>query len=111
VRWRLALVTSTIGLSPVTVIVSSSAPTRSSAFTVALKSLESSTPSRLNVLNPVSVKVTPYVPGRRSTIRYKPLPSVMAVRTFSMSASLAASTVTPGRTAPDVSRTTPVMDD
>ena len=30
----------------------------------------SSTPSRRNVLNPVSVNVTEYVPGRRSTIRY-----------------------------------------
>ena len=57
-RWRLALVTSTIGLSPVTVIVSSRAPTRRSAFTVALNSEASSRPSRLNVLNPVSVKVT-----------------------------------------------------
>jgi hypothetical protein len=100
-----------MGLSPVTVMVSSSAPTRRSAFTVALNSEASSRPSRLYVLNPVSVKVTEYTPGRRSTIRYEPLPSVTAVRTFSISASLAASTVTPGRTAPDVSRTTPVMDD
>src|SRR4030095_8270057 len=32
------------------------------------------------------------------------------VRTFSMRAGLVASTVTPGRIAPDVSRTTPAMD-
>src|SRR5262249_38807527 len=32
-----------------------------------------------------------------------------AVRTFSINAGLAASTVTPGSTAPDVSRTTPAM--
>src|SRR5437762_6351236 len=43
-------------------------------------------------------------------MRYWPLPSVTAERTFSMSAALAASTVTPGRIAPDVSFTTPVMD-
>src|SRR4030095_7319300 len=46
---------------------------------------------------------------RRSTIRYKPWPSVRTVRTFSMSAGLAASTVTPGSTAPELSRTTPVI--
>src|SRR5262249_37054532 len=53
--------------------------------------------------------VTEYMPGLRSTIRYWPVGSVAAVRTFSMSAGLATSTVTPGRTAPDVSRTTPVI--
>src|SRR5262245_39071530 len=37
-----------------------------------------------------------------------PAPSVTTVRTFSMRAGLAASTVTPGSTAPDVSRTVPV---
>src|ERR671937_875454 len=42
-------------------------------------------------------------------IRYCPSPSVTAVRTFSMSAGLAASTVTPGSTAPVVSLTTPAM--
>ena len=40
---------------------------------------------------------------------YRPSPSVTAVRVFSMSAGLAASTVTPGITPPDVSRTTPAM--
>src|SRR5688572_17754974 len=43
-------------------------------------------------------------------IRNSPLPSLTAVRTFSISAGLAASTVTPGRTAPDVSLIKPVMD-
>jgi hypothetical protein len=33
----------------------------------------------------------------------------VAVRTFSISAGLAASTVTPGKTPPDVSLTTPAM--
>src|SRR6185503_10617864 len=41
-------------------------------------------------------------------MRYRPAPSVVAVRTFSISAGLAASTVTPGRTAPELSVTTPL---
>ncbi len=67
-------------------------------------------PSRFTVLKPGSVKVTTYAPGRSSVMRYWPEPSVTAVRTFSMMAGLLASTVTPGRTAPDVSFTTPVID-
>src|SRR5437868_10551833 len=43
-------------------------------------------------------------------MRYWPEPSVVAVLTFSISAGLDASTVTPGSTAPDASLTTPVMD-
>src|SRR5688500_2341253 len=43
-------------------------------------------------------------------ILYWPAPSVTTDRTFSIKAELAASTVTPGRTAPDVSRATPAMD-
>src|SRR5687767_8354471 len=42
-------------------------------------------------------------------IRYCPSASVVAVRTFSIKSGLDASTVTPGRTAPDVSLTTPVI--
>src|SRR5687768_18061163 len=42
-------------------------------------------------------------------MRYWPDPSDTAVRTFSISTGLAASTVTPGNTAPDTSRTTPAM--
>ena len=49
---------STVGDSPVTVIVSCSEPTRMSALTVAVKDAVSSTPSRLTVLKPVSVKDT-----------------------------------------------------
>jgi D-tagatose-1,6-bisphosphate aldolase subunit GatZ/KbaZ len=41
---------------------------------------------------------------------YWPVPSVAADRTFSISTGLAASTVTPGNTAPDASFTTPAMD-
>src|SRR5688572_6446250 len=43
-------------------------------------------------------------------MRYWPVPSVTTARTFSISAGLAASTVTPGRTAPDASLTVPAMD-
>src|SRR5262245_9161479 len=43
-------------------------------------------------------------------MRYWPEPSVTALRTFSMSAGLAASTVTPGSTAPELSLTIPVID-
>ena len=61
------------------------------------------------VEKPGSVNVTVYVPGLRSTIRYWPVPSVTTDRTRSISAGLAASTVTPGSTAPDVSFAVPVM--
>src|SRR5689334_1675105 len=43
-------------------------------------------------------------------MRYWPAPSVTTVRVFSINAGLDASTVTPGRTAPEPSRTTPAMD-
>src|SRR6185503_7608809 len=43
-------------------------------------------------------------------MRYWPEPSVTALRAFSISAGLAASTVTPGRTAPELSLTIPVID-
>jgi hypothetical protein len=82
-----------------------------SAFTVMTNSPGSSNPSRRTVVNPVSVKVRVYMPGLSSMIRYCPVSSVVAVRTFSINAGLDASTVTPGKTAPDVSLTTPVMDD
>jgi hypothetical protein len=52
------LCTSTIGDSPVTVMVSSSAPILSSAFTVATKFPDSSMPSRLTVVKPGSANVT-----------------------------------------------------
>ena len=53
-----ALCTSTIGVSPVTVIVSSSAPTLKSAFTVATKFPDSSIPSRRTRLNPGNSNTT-----------------------------------------------------
>src|SRR5262245_15481161 len=49
------------------------------------------------------------MPPGKSRILYWPSASVTTVRIFSMSAGLDASTVTPGSTAPDVSRTTPEM--
>ncbi len=93
--WRDAFWTSTTGVSPVTVTVSSTAPTRISVFKLVVVKLVSSTPSRFVVLKPTSVNETAYVPGRRFSIRYWPVLSVTAVRVFSMSAGLAASTVTP----------------
>ena len=102
--------TSTIGVSPVTVTVSATAPTRSSALTETVPEPLSSIPSRRWLLNPVNVNVTTYAPGRRSSSWYRPLPSVCVVRTFSISTSLAASTVTPGNTAPELSLTVPVSD-
>src|SRR5262245_40850918 len=104
---RVAFCTSTTGVSPATVIVSSSPPTDISVLTVTVPDPLSSMPVRATVLNPGSVNVSVYVPGRRSTMRYWPVPSVTTERTFSISAGLAASTVTPGRTAPDGSLTTP----
>ena len=53
-----ALWTSTVGDSPVTVIVSSRLPTRRSALTVATNSPRSSMLSRFTTLKPGSVKVT-----------------------------------------------------
>ncbi|MNC89461.1 hypothetical protein D3C83_54000 [compost metagenome] len=53
--------------------------------------------------------MTVYVPGLRSTIRYWPVLPVTTDRTRSINAGLVASTVTPGSTAPDVSRAIPVM--
>jgi len=62
--------TSTIGVSPVTVTVSVTVPTRSSPLIVVTPAPVSSMPSRLTVVNPESVNVKLYVPGARSTTRY-----------------------------------------
>jgi hypothetical protein len=55
---RLTLWVSTIGVSPVTVIVSARVPTFISALIDAVKEPVSSTASRFTVLNPVSENVT-----------------------------------------------------
>src|SRR5688500_3323532 len=106
------LCTSTTGVSPVTVMVSCTPPTRRSALIVITAPLPlTSTPSRLTTEKPVRVNVSEYGPGGSSASRYWPVPSVTAVRTFSIRTGLEASTVTPGSTAPGASRTTPVSDD
>src|SRR5437867_9675833 len=98
-----------MGAWDVTVTVSWRAPTGISPFTVAVKPVVSTIPSRLTVMNPASVNVTTKVPGLSETILYSPSESVTTVRTPSMRTGLDASTVTPGNTAPDVSFTTPAM--
>ena len=105
---RLTLWTSTIGDSAVTTIVSSSVPTFMSPLMTATNDPLNSMLSRRTVLKPASENVTEYTPARRSTMRYDPSALVTAVRVFSMSDGLEASTVTPGRTAPEASLTTPV---
>ena len=50
--------TSTTGVSPVTVIVSSTPPTAMSALTVAVNEPASSMPTRRTLENPASEKVT-----------------------------------------------------
>ena len=57
-RCLVALCTSTSGASPVTVTVSSRAPTRISASIAAINEPVNSTPSRRNTLKPGRVKVT-----------------------------------------------------
>src|SRR5207237_2178133 len=89
--------------------VSSSVPTARSTLTVAANSAGRLSPSRFSERKPVRLKVTVYTPGRRSTTLYTPCASVTADRTPSMSTGLAASTVTPGSTPPEQSRTTPRM--
>ena len=71
--WRRMLCTSTIGDSPVTVIVSSSEPTRSSASTVAVNvpvSVDAFAPDRAEAGQRERRRCT--VPARRSTMRYRP---------------------------------------
>src|SRR4029078_3505103 len=106
---RSALCRSTTGDSPGTVIVSSSEPSRMSAVMLTVAEPDTSTPSRTTVLNPVSTNFTVYMPGRRFSMRYCPVPSLTAARNFLIRAVLDAAPVTPGNSAPDVSLTVPVM--
>ena len=62
---RRTLCTSTIGVSPVTVIVSAMPPTFMSALIDAMNDPVSSIPSRFTVLKPVSVKVTDVGAGQQ----------------------------------------------
>ncbi len=68
--WRRALCVSTTGVSPVTVIVSETAPTRSAMLIGMTPEPLTSTPSRFTVLKPESVAVSVYVPGGSSVMRY-----------------------------------------
>ena len=104
---RRVLCTSTIGDSPMTVTVSATPPILISASILTTPVPETMTSSRFKVANPVSVNVTVYVPGCRLSIRYCPAASVVAVRVFSISTGLDASTVTPGSTALEGSLTAP----
>ena len=62
-------VTSTSGASPLTVIVSLTAPTARSALTVEAADVCTVIPSRLSDENPCRVNVTPYTPGRSAVTR------------------------------------------
>ena len=62
--------TSTTGLSPVTVMLSSREPIRISTLIGAVKLASSSMLSRTTVLKPGNLNDTVYTPGRKSTIRY-----------------------------------------
>lgn len=101
--------TSMRGLSPVTVMVSSTPPTDICASTLAEKVAVSVTPSRTTVVKPGRVNVTVYSPGLSAMMRYAPALSVKTTRDCSMSAGLDASTVTPGRMPPVLSVTTPAI--
>ena len=101
--------TSTTGASPETVTVSSRAPTDSSASRFSTKPAGNSCCSTTTVEKPGRVNVMVYVPGRRSTMLYCPVPSLMATRLPSIRAGLDASMVTPGRMPPVLSVTTPAM--
>src|SRR5262245_50353461 len=99
--------TSTTGDAPVTVTFSSTAPTSSAIFTCAANAPSRMMPWRRTVLKPVNENVTVYVPGRKFSIEYRPAPSDTTERDCSIKTGLAASTVTPGSTAPDESCTRP----
>src|SRR2546423_13749199 len=98
-----------MGEAAVTVTVSCTDATRKSAFAVTTPEPDTARPSRFTVVKPVSENVRTYVPGGTSVIRYWPVPSLTTVRVFSMRTGLAASTLTPGRTAADASRITPAI--
>ena len=71
-----------------------------SALIVAVNDPVSSTPSRLTVLNPFKEKVTVYVAGAQIDDAVLAAAVGHGRRVFSINASLDASTVTPGSTAP-----------
>ena len=110
VRRCVVVWTSTIGLSPETVTVSSSVPTLQVGVQVETKSAGSSSPSRLDRGEPRQREGDGIGAGPQVDDSVLPV-SIGDRRTDLLNqCGLAASTVTPGSTAPDVSLTTPVMD-
>ena len=101
---------STVGDSPVTVIVSVTLPTSSFALTFATNAALMAIAVRSMERNPCSSNLTLYEPGGRRSKRYAPDVSVVWVWTPPMSLSPETDTVTPGITALLVSVTTPAME-
>ncbi len=97
------------GALPTTVTSSCCVPIGNFAFTLAVKPVLSAMRSWRTVLNPSSVKVTVYSPGRRSTTWYRPSTAVVVTFSRSISAGLVTATVTPGSVLPESSTTTPTM--
>src|SRR5262245_39265950 len=102
-------VVSTTGLIPETVTDSASAPTLSSTSTLATKPTVRRMSSRRTVWKPDSEYTTVNVPIGSGVSRYSPRSSVTTVISGTCSAGLVVVTVTPGRTAPLVSLTWPMM--
>ena len=96
---------STIGVSPVTVTVSSTEPDPHLGVDRGRKR-PGARCLRANGVEPGQRERDGVGPPRSCSSRYCPEPSVTTVRTFSISAGLDASTVTPGSTAPEASVTT-----
>src|SRR4029453_12632997 len=95
VCWRFDLV-STVGDSPVTVIVSASCPTSSLALTVAVNAALIAMSARSIVLKPCSSNFNEYAPGGSRSKRYVPLVSVVTVCTPPIKRSPERDTSTPG---------------
>src|SRR5215813_7300275 len=101
---------STVGDSPVTVIVSLRLPTSSFPLTVATNAALTRMSDCVTVLNPCSSNFNTYEPGDRRSKRYPPVPSVTTDSVQEMSRSPDRVTVTPGNKAPLESVTVPVID-
>ena len=107
--FRVLVCTSTTGVSPVTVIVSERADPQ-----VGVDGGDAGS-GQLDAVahdgRKARKRERDLVGSRRQILtRYRPVASVTAVRVFSINTGLDASTVTPGKTAPDASRTVPARD-
>src|SRR5262245_25760324 len=100
---------STVGDSPVTVIVSDMLPTSSLAFTVATNAALIAMSPRSHERNPCSSNLRWYEPGGRRSNRYVPVASVVRVCAPPINLSPVSVTVTPGRTRLLASVTLPAM--